>query len=133
MRRVFLALAAVAMVGCGGHSASSVATPARFAGSYAGPWETTDDASDKGTASWTFAADGAVTGQEFGPDGEVSGSIAGRIDAMGNLTSVLTEETEASAFNGALQLDGAGNLTGILVWVGPPAIPYRYSLTRVSR
>lgn len=129
----FLLLIGLAFVlaGCGGRTAQSIATPARFAGTYAGPWVNEDDPGDKGTAEWTFTENGVVTGQEFGSDGEVSGALSGTIDAMGNLASVLTEETEASAFNGRLTLDGHGNLTGTIIWQGPPAIPYRYSLSRV--
>jgi hypothetical protein len=122
---------ALVLSGCGGRTAQSIATPARFAGTYAGPWVNVDDPEDEGTAEWTFNENGVVTGQEFGPNGGASGTVRGTIDAMGNLTSVLTEETEASAFNGTLTPDGSGNLTGTIVWQGPPAISYRYSLSRI--
>jgi len=125
-----LTIAALFLAGCGGNSGGTGETPARFTGEFVGPWVNTGDATDSGKADYTFNADGTMSGTEYGPSGAVSGHIVGKIDGLGNFTSRLTEATEASVFNGELSFDSAGNLTGILVWSGPPIIPYRYTLTR---
>jgi len=125
-----LAFAGLILAGCGGSPSGTGDTPARFAGEFVGPGVNTGDATDSGRADYTFNADGTMTGTEYGPTGAVSGHIVGKIDGLGNFTSRLTEATEASVFNGELSFDTAGRLTGILVWSGPPSIPYRYTLAR---
>ncbi|MGV3615253.1 MAG: hypothetical protein ACO1SV_07955 [Fimbriimonas sp.] len=132
MKRLLLAISiGLSLAGCGGSGSAPVMSTGRFAGTYAGPWVNVDDPSDHGTAELTFDANGAVTGEEFGPDGGPSGTLTGNIDAAGTLRAVLTEETEVSDFDGTLTLDGSGNLAGILIWKGPPVISYRYSLSRI--
>ncbi|AIE86726.1 hypothetical protein [Fimbriimonas ginsengisoli] len=107
MKLFLLIVAVLALFGCGGDSASRLSY-ARFVGTYSGTWVNTADETDRGTATYTFSPDGTLTGQEFGPSGAPSGNVAGRIDPLGHLSSVLTEATEASEFDGALALDGWG-------------------------
>ena len=128
-RYLWAAVLGLAIVGCGGNGTGTSLSTDRFAGTYSGVWINVDDATDSGTANFHFGANGVMTGEEFDPGGVQSGTLVGTIDATGNLTSVLTEETEVSDFNGRLALDGSGTLSGILVWQGPPLISYRYTLS----
>ena len=128
-RSLLLSLAIVAAVGCGGSSSNG--TTSRFPGQYTGTWVSLDNAADAGTAQWTVAADGTVTGQDFDPGRDTTFNIAGRIDANGNLTSQSTPTGGApSSLNGRLGYNGNNELTGILTWGVEPALSYRYTFTR---
>lgn len=129
-RLLLLSLAAVAVAGCAGSSSSG---GTRFPGQYTGTWVNVENAADAGTAAWTIASDGTVTGQDFDPGRETTFNIAGQIDSAGNLVSQSTPVGgTAASLNGRLGYNSTNQLTGILVWTGEGTQSYRYTFTRDS-
>lgn len=127
-RLLLLSLAAVAVVGCAGNSGGAAS---RFPGEYTGTWVSLTDANDAGTAAWTVAADGTVTGQDFDPGRETTFNISGHIDGQGNLVSQSTPEGgEPASLNGRLGYKANDQLTGTLQWGVEPTLAYRYTFTR---
>ncbi|RYG46037.1 hypothetical protein EON79_11165 [bacterium] len=132
MRRSLFALPLlIALAGCGGGS-SDVNSASPYAGTYTGTWVSLTDTSDAGTATWTVGNDGTISGTDVDPGRETTFSIAGRIDANGNVTTTSTPAGggEAATLNGRLVFEIEGPLAGTLTWNIATPTSYRYAFTR---
>ena len=109
MKKILLFATLVTMIGCGGSGASSP-----FAGTWDGAY-TVPASSQVGTAHFTVASDGTVTGTGVNTTVGVNFTITGSINDAGMLVGTLGGTTITGTLNGTLAIAGNGHLTGSAV------------------
>lgn len=148
--RLAVAVAAVGALGVACSDADSPATtttapvqdPAAafppevdLVGVWVGTWTNADDPADRGTATWTVAADGTVTGEDTDATTGSLWSIAGLVDPDGTLSATSTTVAAADepagqsvSLVGQFARDG-DTATATLVSGADPAVTYDYEFS----
>ena len=110
----FLALAVLA-VGCGGGGGGGSSEPSPYAGTFSGPWTSTD-LGQSGTTRITIATNGNVVGTIRNNTEDLDGSVSGSLSNSGSFNGTVNYPgLSSSSIRGTMAFNGSGQLTGTLI------------------